>query len=37
MDRASSMSEWSGPFVHVVVFGVLNVGVVGCVVQEAWL
>ena len=31
------MSEWSGPFVLVVVFGVLNFGVVGCVVQEAWL
>ena len=36
------MTEWSGPFVLVVDFGVLNFGVVdfvvvGCVVQEAWL
>jgi hypothetical protein len=32
MDRASSMTEWSGPFVLVVDFGVVD-----CVVQEAWL
>ena len=36
------MTEWSGPFVLVVGFGVVGFGVVGfgvldCVVQEAWL
>ena len=31
------MTEWSGPFVLVVDFGVVGFGVVDCVVQEAWL
>ena len=31
------MTEWSGPFVFVVDFGVVHFGFVGCVVQEAWL
>jgi hypothetical protein len=47
MDSASSMTEWSGPFVlvvdfgvvdfGVVDFGVVDFGVVDCVIQEAWL
>ena len=31
------MTEWSGPFVLVVDFGVVRFGVLDCVVQEAWL
>ena len=31
------MTEWSGPFVLVVDFGVVEFGVLDCVVQEDWL